>query len=882
MSRSDSAKAWLYSWGGNPTPASDNVAKSAETPREGHKASESAAKTDFENAEFPADNCVTDSAESQKRELISKPPSQDKPTTRALTGQSRETSPRRVVCKSPQKHTNTLKHKSSTTSLGSYAASTWLGWSAKTARSNSLPEEDHGAAEDLEQKQSAGLDGPNTIEESVGESDHVDTSNADSRKPLSSPSVSSQRQSSPTNSTAEDADSKLSQESDAGVKDRKPMWNFWTLAEDPAKKDVPMHTRVTNTILKSTPSLPSRKELQGRPDSSTEVTADSGSNPLGGSKSDDAVLYKPHHGAKEFKEINIHKSENLAKNSLVPDWNTCLKAQGHASNSTTASNLHSTGFRSALSLRNWRDYLSHISAKLGFLSQLDDTSSEDSASTANATTGPHMEALHFSNERTYKLYGKSLSRLPSHKRACLPNVNKIYTVANSTSKRQKLQDEHTASVLVDSGDGEALRINAGQSADVHTKKVGPLQKVNRILIIGVHGFFPTRMIRPIIGAPKGTSSKFANEAEKSVIRYLVENNMMNENEAHDISIQKIALEKEGKIFDRVDFFLQILTKWAEELNEADFIMIAAHSQGCVVSIILLARLIRRGILKNASQKRIGILAMAGVNNGPFYGIDKSLFMKAYSAIEHDSMIELFELTKFDSPQSLAYKDAIQTIVGVNVKLCLVGSINDQLVPLYSALASHVFHPNIYRACYIDSASKTPDFIKALISLCCHLQNNGYFDNNVIKEISPVLAGPLTGGGHSRIYNDGKVYDLGIKFMLDTDDIVIPKSAVITDYSEENVEANLPITNKVHVKEYNVGKIGTNPFILPWCLRGLIFNIQKNWRPVTPEITVQNGELQKSAEEEIKALYGLFDQWRPETKALKDLKFRLSGIRISKL
>ena len=44
------------------------------------------------------------------------------------------------------------------------------------------------------------------------------------------------------------------------------------------------------------------------------------------------------------------------------------------------------------------------------------------------------------------------------------------------------------------------------------------------------------MIRPIIGAPKGTSLKFANEAEKAVIRYCVENNLINENESN-VSIQ---------------------------------------------------------------------------------------------------------------------------------------------------------------------------------------------------------------------------------------------------------------------------------------------------------------------------------------------------------
>ena len=73
------------------------------------------------------------------------------------------------------------------------------------------------------------------------------------------------------------------------------------------------------------------------------------------------------------------------------------------------------------------------------------------------------------------------------------------------------------------------------------------------------------MIRPIIGAPKGTSLKFANEAEKAVIRYCVENNLINENESN-VSIQKIALEKEGKVFDRVEFFTEILQKWEKRIK----------------------------------------------------------------------------------------------------------------------------------------------------------------------------------------------------------------------------------------------------------------------------------------------------------------------------
>ncbi|OBA22459.1 hypothetical protein METBIDRAFT_38897 [Metschnikowia bicuspidata var. bicuspidata NRRL YB-4993] len=620
-------------------------------------------------------------------------------------------------------------------------------------------------------------------------------------------------------------------------------------------------------------------------------------------KTEDAVLYKPHHSAKEFSRINTHKNENLTENVLVPDWQTCLRLQQHTGHASTSLHLHGgTGFSAAhaFDIRHWKWYLSSISSRLGLTLPTSHKTRPHSGGSSSSTGDSESDLggeLRFLQEQTYQLYGKSLSRLPSHKRACLPNHSKYFTgpqqdLQATSTKRRKTQLDGDAEgenpVTITNDDDGNLLINDSKpvgpkyAASILPRKFGPLRKISKILIIGVHGFFPTRMIRPLIGAPKGTSSKFANEAEKAVIRYLVENDMMGDKDNRDVSIQKIALEKEGKIFDRVEFFLQILTKWEDELNEADFVFIAAHSQGCVVSIILLARLIKMGILKHASYMRIGVLGMAGVNNGPFYGTDKSLFMKAYSAIEHESMIELFELTKFDSPQSLAYKDAMQTIVSTNVKICLVGSINDQLVPLYSALASHVYHPNIYRACYIDSSAKTPAFIKTLISICCQLQNMGYFDNNVIKEISSILAGPLTGGGHSKIYNDGKVYDLGVKFMLDTDDLVIPHQADSTEKpGAYDSHVDVPYTNRVFVREYNVGKIGTNPFILPWCLRGLIFNIQKNWGAGESQRTA-HGKGHKTAVEEVSELYALFDEWRPETKPLKDLKFRLSGIRASKL
>lgn len=62
-----------------------------------------------------------------------------------------------------------------------------------------------------------------------------------------------------------------------------------------------------------------------------------------------------------------------------------------------------------------------------------------------------------------------------------------------------------------------------------------------------------------------------------------------------IEISKIALEREGEIFDRVDFFYEVMKHWSKEINNSDFIYFVSHSQGCPVTIMLLAKLIDQNI-----------------------------------------------------------------------------------------------------------------------------------------------------------------------------------------------------------------------------------------------------------------------------------------------
>lgn len=363
----------------------------------------------------------------------------------------------------------------------------------------------------------------------------------------------------------------------------------------------------------------------------------------------------------------------------------------------------------------------------------------------------------------------------------------------------------------------------------------PSSTIKKVLIIGVHGFFPTRMIRPLIGEPTGTSIKFANEAEKAVWRWA-------KKEKLDISVQKLALEKEGKIFERVEFFYEVMKKWKKDVDSADYIYFAAHSQGCPVSILLLSRLIEDAVF-SLQGKRISLLCMAGVNNGPFYGVDQKLIVRAYSSIENDSLMELFQFQNFESVHSRELLQALRTVIAHNVKITFVGSINDQLVPLYSSTCLHVRHPNIFRATYIDGSSKTPEFVSRAVSIANHLHNIGLSDHGVIKEISNSLGGPLTGGGHSRIYNDPQVYDLALEFSLYTSDL----------------KYQIPL----HFKPYAIDQLGTNPFHLPWCMRGLLFEARAHF---------------KDANEEIQLLFEEFENWKPETKQLKDMKYRLNGIK----
>ncbi|KAF3384494.1 Uncharacterized protein F1880_002615 [Penicillium rolfsii] len=357
----------------------------------------------------------------------------------------------------------------------------------------------------------------------------------------------------------------------------------------------------------------------------------------------------------------------------------------------------------------------------------------------------------------------------------------------------------------------------------HVSRIKEPPRIKKALAIGVHGYFPAPLIRSVLGQPTGTSIRFSNMAAESIRKYTA-------NHGYTCEIGKIALEGEGRIAERVDLLWKLLLNWMDEIRKADFILVACHSQGVPVSVMLVAKLISFGCV-NAS--RVGVCAMAGVNMGPFSSY-RSRWISGSAG-------ELFDFELPFSKVSKEYEAALKRALDFGVRISYIGSIDDQLVSLESSLFSTVAHPYIYRSVFVDGRVHAPSFLSHLVGFALKLRNLGIPDHGLIRELSSPLAGSLyTGEGHSRLYDDEAVYYMAIQFALET--------SSVTDA-------------KLSIKRSSPA-VPSNPYILPFAMRGLL----------------EEEYVRRELHEETMELLRQFDDWKPSSKVLKDVKFRLEGIR----
>jgi hypothetical protein len=209
----------------------------------------------------------------------------------------------------------------------------------------------------------------------------------------------------------------------------------------------------------------------------------------------------------------------------------------------------------------------------------------------------------------------------------------------------------------------------------HVCRVKEPPKIRKALAIGVHGLFPHTYLRPMIGHPTGTSLRFATLGAEAIRKWA---------DAHgcaDCEIEKVALEGEGKISDRVDNLWKLMLNWIDQIRKADLIIIACHSQGVPVSIMLIEKLIDLGIITDA---KIGVCAMAGVALGPFPSHRSNFFTGSAS--------ELWEFGDPGSVNSQRFEIATKRVLEYGARITFIGSIDDQVVPMeVSVLKRAVVH-----------------------------------------------------------------------------------------------------------------------------------------------------------------------------------------------
>ncbi|KAK4152073.1 hypothetical protein C8A00DRAFT_44808 [Chaetomidium leptoderma] len=375
-----------------------------------------------------------------------------------------------------------------------------------------------------------------------------------------------------------------------------------------------------------------------------------------------------------------------------------------------------------------------------------------------------------------------------------------------------------------------LLLRTQQPAGKHVYRTKEPPKVKKALAIGVHGLFPASYLRTVIGQPTGTSMKFANHGAEAIRRWA------DSHGCEDCEIEKVALEGEGKIGDRVENLWKLLLNWIDQIRNADLILIACHSQGVPVGIMLLEKLIELGVVASA---KVGVCAMAGVSRGPFPDYRSSM------GILMGTAAELWEFADSQSEVSKRLEASMKAVLNYGARITYIGSIDDQLVPLESAIYAPAHHPYIYRAAFIDGRIHAPDFIAHLVGFALKLRNLGVSDHGLIRELSTPLAGSLySGEGHSRLYDDEQVYDLAVTHALETTDVVGAVACEVNHLPGSGTLSN------------------PNPYHLPWIMRGLL---EEDF--VKTELSAETAELVRQ-----------FDDWKPVTKALKDVKYRLEAVR----
>ncbi|KAJ3852998.1 hypothetical protein EV368DRAFT_39790 [Lentinula lateritia] len=393
-----------------------------------------------------------------------------------------------------------------------------------------------------------------------------------------------------------------------------------------------------------------------------------------------------------------------------------------------------------------------------------------------------------------------------------------------------------------------------KAIETRRKSVG----CKNVVVIGIHGWFPSAVMRSMLGEPTGTSTKFVNMMEQALAEFQSTHGLKFD------KVTKIPLEGEGTIDRRIEKLYENLMSnrsWVDDIHNADVIFVATHSQGSVVSTHLIDRLIRDRHIRTAKNaasepisdlginmvplfpQRVCCLCLCGIHLGPLRYLSSSSLLQPYiQYFESAAARELFEFQNTESDVSKAYVQALRNVLHNEIKMVYVASLNDQVVPIYSGLFTTACHPLILRALYIDGdAYHSSDFLTNLLVLLLRVLNCGLSDSGLLAHLSEATAGSLSGIGHSTAYEELSTFSLAVDYLFLTNN-------GLEDHPELTVE-------------YFNASNEMNDYEIPWALRDLIAD-EKVTHHFSSEIT---------------QLRDAFREWHPKTTILRDIKRKLQPI-----
>lgn len=447
-----------------------------------------------------------------------------------------------------------------------------------------------------------------------------------------------------------------------------------------------------------------------------------------------------------------------------------------------------------------------------------------------------------------KVFGKSPASSEEHILLPRPErMSKVLHMRESLSREKNGQDSHLLCRL--------RRALSWLQAPPHA----PLRTIGgRICIVGVHGWFPTKMLQRVVGVPRGTSTRLCAMMKEAVTEFLNER-PLEYFKGPKTPISTVPLEGEGCIEERVARHYAQLDEplcpqegkvsWKtgrDLIQEADCVIFAAHSQGAPVTALLVERLIKESVLRPEREQNVGILTLAGVFHGPFPFLAENLVVKW---VEADAARELFHLNDSHNQLSLKIQQALATLLARDVVMANVASWMDQVVPLHSAALLGVDHPHIWRSVYIDAHNYQPDFLSHMVDLALTL-TNGRIEGGrqLLAQLGTALAGSIyQSNAHSTLYRETKVYQSILHWMNACDR---PR------YRSDRHDAIF------HHSEMHPSQ-GSNPYELPWTMRGILSDRTLTSHPLIAADVAKLRELHRS--------------WNPDRKIWKELKLQLQPL-----